>query len=107
MLVRTFDRLMVPVSRVLAALARAALRPFISRATPPPLPEQLPVEGVTVGSTRQVLPGPGVPSRLSLGNSNNNLDVVDHDGARYLAVRTSRFHWASKQTRLVVLELST
>jgi len=102
-LVRTFDRLMVPVSRVLAALVRAVLRPLVARAVPPAVPEQRPVTGVTVGATWQVLPGPGVPTSLELGNSNNNLDVVDHDGARYLAVRTSRFHWASRQTRLVVL----
>lgn len=103
MLVRTFDRLMVPVSRGLAAAVRVLLRPFVARGTPAPIPEQRPVDGVTIGVTRQVLPGSGAPPLLSLDNSINNLDVVDHDGARYLSVRTSRFHWASKLTRLVVL----
>ncbi len=59
---------------------------------------------VRVVETRQVIPSAGLPDDLELGAANNNLDAVRHtDGAVYLALRTAPHHFASPQTRIVVL----
>ncbi len=58
---------------------------------------------VTVTETRQVIPGEGLPPETPAGNSNNNLDVVRHDGRVYLAWRTAPDHFASSETRLFVV----
>lgn len=78
-----------------AALASVPVGPA-SAAGPDP---QDPVLGDTV----QVLPGPGIPPDAPLMRANNNLDIADVEGARFMAVRTAVFHWASPFTRLVVL----
>ena len=52
---------------------------------------------------RPVAPGPGLPAGLALGRSNNNLDVVRHDGRLWLALRTAPTHYASSAARLEVL----
>lgn len=70
---------------------------------PPQVPAAGRVPAVRLGPTTQVLPGPAVDSSAPLLRANNNLDVVDHGGARYLAVRTSLVHFASPWTRIVVL----
>jgi len=44
-----------------------------------------------------------MPAGLQLGRSNNNLDVVRHDGRLWLALRTAPTHYASASARLEVL----
>ncbi len=51
----------------------------------------------------QVVPGPGLPSEVSVQASANNLDVVEHDGAWFFAFRTAPSHFASAQTELHIL----
>lgn len=58
---------------------------------------------VTITDTRQVIPGDGLPPETVPGNSNNNLDVVRHDGRVYLAWRTAPDHYASTMTRIFVV----
>lgn len=96
-------KVLVVVARVLAAVGRVLVRPFLRGATPPAVPPPGAPVRVTVGPTRQVVPGPGLPGGLRVQNANNNLDVIDAGGSRYLAVRTSAHHWASTRTVLVVL----
>lgn len=55
------------------------------------------------GETTVVVPGPGLPEGLELLPANNNLDVVDHDGALFLAWRNAPNHFASEDTRLFVV----
>jgi len=49
--------------------------------TPPAEPGR---HAVTVADTRQVIPGPGLPAASPPENSNNNLDVVRHEGRVWL-----------------------
>ena len=51
----------------------------------------------------QVVPGPGVPDDVTLQNANNNLDLVRHDGAWFLAFRTAPDHFANPDARIYVL----
>ena len=100
---RLVVQFLVVVARVIAAVGRVLVRPFLVGATPPPVPAAGAPVRVEVGPTRQVVPGPGVVGGTRFQNANNNLDVIDHDGSRYLALRTSSHHWASRSTVLVVL----
>lgn len=69
----------------------------------PPRPEPGP-HAVRVLETRQVVPSPGLPAEARLGAANNNLDALRHsDGAVYLAFRTAPHHFASPETRILVL----
>ena len=70
---------------------------------PPPPPSEPGRHTVTVVETRQVIPGPGLPGETPPGNSNNNLDVVRHEGRVYLAWRTAPDHFASAATRIFVV----
>jgi hypothetical protein len=63
---------------------------------------------VTVGETVQVVPGTALPreflderARLA-ARSNNNLDVVAHNGRVFLATRLAPDHFASDQTSLFI-----
>ncbi len=58
---------------------------------------------VTVGAPRQVIPGPGLPPQIRVGRSNNNLDVVRHEGRLFLAWRTAPTHFASADASLPVV----
>ncbi len=92
------------VSTVAAAAGAAwldlRLRPRPSVA-PPVEPGR---HAVRVVETRRVAPGPGLPSELCLGASNNNLDAVRHaDGWTYLAFRTAPHHFASPHTAIAVM----
>lgn len=58
---------------------------------------------VEIVDTRQVIPGPGLPAEAPPQHSNNNLDVVRHDGRIYLAWRTGPDHFASDKTAMYVL----
>ena len=64
-----------------------------------------PLPTPTLGTAAQVVPGATLPAEYQAvgGPSNNNLDVVRHDGAVYLALRTSTDHFASTASRIVVL----
>ncbi len=57
-----------------------------------------------LGETRQIAPGQGMPPEYVAehGLSNNNLDVVRHEGRVFLAIRNGEFHFASPDTRLYV-----
>jgi hypothetical protein len=68
-----------------------------------PSPDPTPPVPVN-GTARQVVPDPGLPDGYQqvAGPSNNNLDVVRHDGRVYLAVRNAPTHFASDQVRLFV-----
>ncbi len=75
----------------------------LAACSPPPVPAPTePAQEVVIGPTTQVLPGPGIPADTGLLQSNNNLDVLDADGARYLAIRTSLVHFATPFTKIVV-----
>ncbi len=59
---------------------------------------------VRILETRRVVPSPGIPSSVSLGASNNNLDAVRHpDGYVYLAFRTAPHHFASPHAAIQVV----
>jgi len=74
-----------------------------------PEPERPPnaepgAQRVTIVETRQIVPGAGLPDDLALGPANNNLDVVRHgDGFTYLAFRNAPHHFASPDTRVIVV----
>jgi hypothetical protein len=68
-----------------------------------PPPVELGRHSVAIIDTRQVIPGPGLPAEAPPQNSNNNLDVVRHDGRVYLAWRTGPDHYASDKTALYVI----
>ena len=55
---------------------------------------------IEVGPPEVLIPGPGLPPGFEPLRSNNNLDVVDHDGRRWLAWRTAPIHFASASARL-------
>jgi hypothetical protein len=50
-----------------------------------------------------LVPGAASASVPDIGRANNNLDVVDHDGRRYLAWRTAPHHFAHRDARLHVV----
>lgn len=57
----------------------------------------------TLGPLAQVVPSAGLPPQVHDQTSNNNLDIVDHDGRLFLAFRTAPSHFASPDTTLYVL----
>lgn len=94
-----------PTAWVLALLGAVAAcsEPPVDRGPEPP---------PTLGPTTQIAPGPGLPKeyqdlRTALAaKSNNNLDVVRHQGRVYLASRLSRDHFASPDTSMLVFSSS-
>lgn len=72
-------------------------------ATPPPPPSEPGRHAVTLLETRRVIPGDGLPAETTALVSNNNLDVVRHEGRVYLAWRTAPDHFASSRTVLYVV----
>ncbi|MCB9594731.1 MAG: hypothetical protein H6719_18570 [Sandaracinaceae bacterium] len=58
---------------------------------------------VTVLETRRVIPGDGFPAETVAQHSNNNLDVIRHDGRVYLAWRTAPDHYAGPDTVIHVV----
>jgi hypothetical protein len=88
-------------ARCLAALIGATVTMAACSPPPVPRPDEDP-PAVLLGSTTQVLPGPGIPSDAPLLQSNNNLDVIESQGSRFLAIRTSLVHFATPFTKLVV-----
>ena len=51
----------------------------------------------------QIVPSDRIPSSVELMPSVNNLDIVDHEGALYLAIRTAPDHFAGTETLMHVL----
>ena len=73
-----------------------------------PAPDFVPVatfgaHNVEVVETRQVIPAVNLPAESPAQTSNNNLDVIRHDGRVYLAWRTAPNHFASPDARVHVL----
>ena len=60
----------------------------------------------TLGEQVQVTPGHGMPAEAASMPSNNNLDVVEHQGRVFYAFRTAPDHFASAETRLHVVSSS-
>ena len=58
---------------------------------------------VLIGAPRTIVPGPAEVGAARADRANNNLDVVDHDGRRYLAWRTAPHHFAHRDARLHVV----
>lgn len=58
--------------------------------------------------TRQIAPGPWLPDEYQKKNgpSNNNVDVVRHNGRVFMAIRNGKFHFASADSRLYVFSSS-
>ncbi len=72
-------------------------------ALPAPPPSEPGRHEVTVLATRLVVPSDGLPPETEALDSNNNLDVIRHDGRVYLAWRTSIDHFAGPETRMHVV----
>lgn len=51
----------------------------------------------------KVVPGPGFPAQVTADHSNNNLDIIDHEGRFFFAFRTGPDHFASDQTRMYIV----
>jgi hypothetical protein len=58
---------------------------------------------VSAGVPRCVVPGAGLPRSVDVDRSNNNLDVIRHDGELFLVWRTAPTHFASRRARLHVV----
>lgn len=52
---------------------------------------------------RWVIPSDSLPAAADPDHSNNNVDIVLHGGRLFLAWRTAPTHWASEDTRMVVI----
>lgn len=65
--------------------------------------DRAPAPSVRVGDLRPVVPGPGLPTGLRIGRSNNNVDATWHDGCLFLAWRTAPTHFASPDAALHVV----
>lgn len=55
----------------------------------------------TLGEQVQVIPGPGID--VPVMPANNNLDIIEHDGAFFLAWRTAPSHFASAEAALHIV----
>jgi hypothetical protein len=54
-----------------------------------------------------IAPGPGLPPGVDLQPSNNNVALASHGGRVFLAWRSSRTHFASRDSRLYVVSTAT
>ncbi|MCA9532958.1 MAG: hypothetical protein KC593_04740 [Myxococcales bacterium] len=61
---------------------------------------------VTLLDTRQVVPSAGLPSEVTPQASNNNVDVIRHEGRVYMAWRTAPDHFAGPDTIMYVVSSS-
>jgi len=77
--------------------------PVDAEAPPAPPPVELGRHAVAVLETRRVVPSPGLPEGARALSSNNNLDVVRHEGRVYLAWRTAPDHFASPAAVIYVV----
>jgi hypothetical protein len=58
---------------------------------------------VAVVSTRQIIPGDGLPTAAVVMKSNNNLATIRHDGRIWLAWRTATTHFPSPDATMQVM----
>lgn len=56
-----------------------------------------------VGDMETLIPSAHLPREATVNVSNNNLDVIEHEGFVYLAWRTSQTHFASSKTIMQVM----
>lgn len=65
-------------------------------------------EQITVSQSdpEMIIPSEGLPAEAIVNTSNNNLDVIEHEGDLYFSWRTSLSHFASDQTLLQVMKKS-
>ncbi len=69
----------------------------------PPPPVELGRHAVMIADTRKVVPSPGLPPGAPALTSNNNLDVIRFAGRVWLAYRTAPDHFASTETKMVLV----
>ena len=90
------------VALLTAALFLAACddekSPF-SEGHPNPLPPAEP----SLSAPVQVVPSAGLPPEIVDQQTNNNLDIAEHEGRTFLAFRTAPNHFASAQAALYVV----
>ncbi len=60
-------------------------------------------QGIAYAPPVSLVPGPEIPPNLNLMSSNNVLDLTQYRGEYFLAFRTAPTHFASRQTRVIVL----
>jgi len=110
--IRSTLAILLPASLALAACgddgdatvdAGADAPPRIDAGPPAPPLAEPGRHDVTVVDTRQMIPGDGLPPETPAQTSNNNLDVIRHDGRVFLAWRTGPDHFASAETRIHVI----
>jgi hypothetical protein len=70
---------------------------------PPPPVAEPGRHDVTIVETRRVVDSPGLPAETPILHSNNNLDVIRHEGRVYLAWRTAPDHYAGPDTVIHVV----
>lgn len=70
---------------------------------PSPPPSEPGRHVVEVIDSRRIVPSTGLPPEVAVGVSNNNLDVVRHDGRVYLAWRSAADHLAGADTAIQVV----
>ena len=58
---------------------------------------------VEVAESRQVVPSAGLPDEVTPQQSNNNVDVIRHEGRVYMAWRTAPDHFAGPNTVMYVV----
>ena len=66
-------------------------------------PEVMALTEAALSEVRPVVPSVGLPAEVTLQASNNNLDVIRHDGRVWLAFRTNKSHFAGTGTLLYVV----
>jgi hypothetical protein len=62
-----------------------------------------PVPMPTATEVEQVVPFARPPAGVRTQSSNNNLDVIEHDGRTFLAFRTAPTHFASTKTEMFIV----
>jgi len=62
--------------------------------------------GPTVSTPEVIVPSDGLPAEVMPMTSNNNLDVVRHEGRVYLAFRTAAAHYAGPEVTMYVVSSS-
>ena len=77
--------------------------PRVDGGPPDPPPSEPGRHDVEVIDTRRVIPSDGLPPETEALNSNNNLDVIHHDGRVYLTWRTAPDHFAGTETVIHVV----
>ncbi len=99
---RSIRRVLLVVLVAGAAVLAAALL-LLRRRPPVPPPVEPGRHDVSLVETRRVVPSPGLPAEVQPRASNNNLDVVRHQGEVYLAFRSAPHHFANPETTIWVV----